>query len=42
MRSSEIWRTLFCKRKLVGDRSLGFFGLKTVINALNFFIGLLI
>jgi hypothetical protein len=39
VRSSEIWRTLLCRRRLVRDRSLGFFGLKRVINALNFFIG---
>jgi hypothetical protein len=37
--SSEIWRILFYRRRLVGDRSLGFFGLKRVINALNSFIG---
>jgi len=36
MKSSEIWRTLFCRRRLVGDRSLGFFCLKRGINA-NFF-----
>jgi hypothetical protein len=35
------WRTLSCRKRLVGDRSLGFFGWKRVINALNFFTELL-